>query len=71
MLDAVYKTVPEIYKFCHLTNQTKCESRLISSEEAQNGDPFGPLLFCITIQPSLHMLHSELVVARLYQRYHN
>ena len=67
MLEAVYKTVPEIYKFCHLSDSqpTKLRygSRSISSEEdTQQGDPLGPLLFCITIQPLLLMLRSELVV---------
>ena len=67
MLEAVYKTVPEIYKFSHLSNSqpTKLRygSRSISSEEGtQQGEPLGLLLFCITIQPLLHMLRSELVV---------
>ena len=67
MLEAVYKTVPEIYKFCHLSysHPTKFRfgSRSISSEEGtQLGDPLGPLLFCITKQPLLHMLRSELVL---------
>ena len=56
LLEAVYKTVPEIYKFCHLSysqpTKLKYESRSILSEEGiQQGDPLGPLLFCITIQP--------------------
>ena len=67
MLKVVYKTVPEIYKFCHLSNsqptKLRYRSRSISSEEGtQQGDPLGPLLFCIIIQPLLHMLRSELVV---------
>ena len=68
MLEAAYKTVPKIYKFCHLSysQPTKLRywSRSISSEEGctQQGDPLGSLLFCITIQPLLHMLRSELVV---------
>ena len=66
MLEAVYKTVPEIYKFCHMSysqpTKLRYGSRSISSEEGtQQGDPLGPLLFCITIQPLLHMLRSELV----------
>ena len=67
MLEAVYKTVPEIYKFCHLSysqpTKLRYGSRSISSEEGtQRGDPLGPLLFCSTIQPLLLMLRSELVV---------
>ena len=67
MLEAVNKTVPLIYKFCHLSYSQATKliygSRSIASEEGtQQGDPLGPLLFCITIQPLLHMLRSELVV---------
>ena len=59
---------PEIYKFCHLSYSPSTRLRYglksISSEEGtQQGDPLGPLLFCITIQPLLHMLRSELVVS--------
>ena len=66
MLEAAYKTVREIYKFCHLSHsqptKLKYGSRSISSEEGtQQGDPLSPLLFCIIIQPLLHMLRSELV----------
>ena len=68
MPEAVFNTVPEIYKFCHLSysQSTKFRygSRSISSKEGtQQGDPLGPILFCIAIQPLLHMLRSELVVS--------
>ena len=61
MLKAVYKTVPEIYKFCHLSysqpSKLRYGSRSVSSEEdTQQGDPLGLLLFCITIQPLLDIL---------------
>ena len=67
MLEAVYKTVPKIYNFCHLSysqpTKLRYESKSISSEKGtQQGDPLGLQLFCITTQPLLHMLHSELVV---------
>ena len=67
MLEAVYKTVREIYKFCYLSNSQPTKhrygSRSISSEEGtQQGDPLGPLLFCITMQPLLLMLRRELVI---------
>ena len=67
MLEAVYKTVPEMYKFCDLSYgqpiKLRYGSRSISSEEStQRGNPLGPLLFCITIQLFSHMLRSDLVV---------
>ena len=67
MLETIYKTVPEICKFCHLSysqpTKLRYGSRSILSEEGtQQGDPLGPLLFCITILLLLHMLRSELVV---------
>ena len=48
MLEAVYKTVPEIYKFCYVScsqpTKLRYGSRSISSEEdTQQGDPLGPL----------------------------
>ena len=59
VLEAVYKTVSDINKFCHLSyfqpTKLRYGSRSISSEE-------GTLLFCITIQLLLHMLRSELFV---------
>ena len=50
MLDAVFNTVPEIYKLCHLcySNMSilRYGSRLILSQEGtQQGNPLGPLLF--------------------------
>ena len=76
MLEAVYKTVPEIFKFCHLSyslpTKLRYGSKSISSKEGTHqGDPHGPLLFCITMQPLLLMLRSELVVGYIDRRYHN
>jgi Reverse transcriptase (RNA-dependent DNA polymerase) len=67
MLDAVHKTIPEIYKFCFLSysqsSSLKYGSRSILSQEgSQQGDPLGPLLFCLTIHPILKSLSSELVI---------
>ena len=39
---------------------------MIDSEEgAQQGDPLGPLLFCLTLQPALESLECELVFSFL------
>ena len=70
MLESAAKLTPEIYRFCHLTYSNpsflKFGSRSILSQEgAQQGDPLGPLLFCMTIQPMLSSLSSELVIGYL------
>ena len=67
MLNAVFLHVPEIYKFCHLSygdpSFLKFNSQVISSQEgAQQGDPLGPLLFCLAIHPILTSFTSELVI---------
>jgi hypothetical protein len=67
MLSAIQVHVPEIYAFCHLaykdTSILKFGSQVISSEEGiQQGDPLGPLIFCLTIQPILQKLTSEFIV---------
>jgi len=67
MLNAVITHVPEIFKFCHLAygdaSFLKFNSHLISSQEGvQQGDPLGPLLFCLAIHPILLSFTSELVI---------
>ena len=67
MLDAVYSTIPELYAFCHMSyaipSELKFGNRHISSEEGiQQGDPLGPLTFCLAIQPILRSLNSELII---------
>jgi Reverse transcriptase (RNA-dependent DNA polymerase) len=68
MLDSVYNAVPEIYKFCYLSYAQPSVLRYgcwsISSEEgSQQGDPLGPLLFCLALHPLLQSLRSELAIA--------
>ena len=65
MLEAVAKDIPEIYRFAHASYS--CSSVLkfgahsiISEEGPQQGDPLGPMLFCLTIHPLLMNLKSEL-----------
>ena len=67
MLDTVHSVIPEIYTFCHMAyavpSDLKFGDRHLWSEEGvQQGDPLGPLAFCLTIQPILRSLHSELVI---------
>ena len=64
MLEAVYREVPEIFNFCHLSyveNSTLFfgDYRISSEEGPQQGDPLGPLLFALTIHPILQSLESE------------
>ena len=70
MLNAVALHIPEIFKFCHSAygepTVLKFNSRFISSQEGvQQGDPLGPLLFCLAIHPILTSLSSDLVVGYL------
>ena len=63
MLSAVAERLPQIYRFCHLsysvpTSLVFGEFEIESREGAQQGDPLGPLLFCLTLQPVLNDLHS-------------
>jgi len=60
--------MPSLYRFCWLSyaNTTSLQFRkstVWSVEGAQQGDPLGPLLFCMTIQPLLQSLSSELAAA--------
>ena len=68
MLSAVADNVPEIYRFCHLAYDTssslKFFKHIVSSQEgAQQGDPLGPLLFCLSIHPLLLTCKSQLKIA--------
>lgn len=70
MLSAVRSFIPEIYEFCFLSygspTALKFDTHVISSQEgAQQGDPLGPLLFCLTIHPLLQSLSSQLIIGYL------
>ena len=70
MLEAVGREIPEIFKFCHLSygypSILKFGSHsIISQEGAQQGDPLGPLLFCLALHPMLTSLSSALVIGYL------
>ena len=66
MLRSVASTVAGIYRFCHLAysqpSVIRFDTRTILSQEGPHqGDPLGPLLFCVSIHPDLQRLQSELV----------
>lgn len=70
MLAAFATEVPELYRFCHAAYSGKQllqfgEQCMTSEEGVQQGDPIGPLAFCLTIQPLLRRLSSELRIAYL------
>ena len=63
-----YKHLPDLYRFCWLSygNATALRwgnNTIWSAEGAQQGDPLGPLRFCMTIQTLLQSLSSDLVAA--------
>ena len=67
MLESIKQSVPEIYSFCLLSYSNdsvlKFGSRQILSQEGiQQGDPLGPLLFCLTIYPILRELESPFTI---------
>ena len=70
LLEAVARDIPELYSFAHASYSCRPISRhgssvIRSEEETQQGDPMGPLEFCIALQPILSKMNSELRVAFL------
>ena len=64
ILETVRNVVPVLYPFVYSAYRSPsslfCGSSIIPSQE--QGDPLGPLLFCLTIHPMLQQLRSELKV---------
>ena len=59
--------LPLIYRFCYLAYSNNTFLRfgddiITSQEGAQQGDPLGPLLFCLAVHPLLSSLTCPLVV---------
>jgi len=70
MLRSIYNTLPELYAFCFSSYFQPSflyfgSDIILSQEGPQQGDPFGPLLFCLTIQPLLTSLQSDLTLGYL------
>ena len=58
MLCEVAKKIPELYRYCHLSYSSPSSLKfgewcIESQEGVQQGDPLGPMLFCLTIHPLL------------------
>jgi len=67
MLASVYNNIPELYKFCHLAYDLQSflsfgSHIIMSCEGAQQGDPLGPLLFCLSVNHLLTSLSSDLTL---------
>ena len=65
VLKAVKEVVPELFPFlfsCYSAPSTLFlgDTTLLSAEGIQQGDPLGPLLFCLVIHPLVQQLQSEL-----------
>ena len=70
MLEAVQSLAPDIYPFVHSAYSSPSslfwgDKVLQSAEGVQQGDPLGPLLFCLTIFHPCSQLSSELCVMYL------
>jgi len=70
VLAAVSASIPEIYRCCCLaynhTSILQYGQRTIASEEGvQQGDPLGPLLFCLAVHSLLLSLASDLTLGFL------
>ena len=65
MLQAISDVVTVQYPFVHAvygrpSSLFHGETTILSQEGVQQGDPLGPMLFCLTIHPMLKYLKSEL-----------
>src|SRR6218665_3686207 len=70
MLQAVYDTIPELYAFANQSYSAESILQFGSFEirsqlGPQQGDPLGPLLFCLPLQSVLRTLESEFRVGYL------
>ena len=67
ILEMVAKEIPELYPYCYLAygarSSLKFGETIIWSEEGvQQGDPLGPILFCLAIHPIFLLLSATLRV---------
>jgi hypothetical protein len=70
MLEAVEREVPELYRFAYAAYTVEpilqYGGDIVRSREGpQQGDPLGPLMFCITLHPLLSRLRSEFKIGFL------
>ena len=65
VLQAIADTIHGIYQFCHLAYQQNSvlnfgQHAIYSQEGVQQGDPLGPLQFCLAVHPLLSSMTSSL-----------
>jgi len=70
MLLATLDKIPEVYAYVYSAYSSPSQLffgsyRLSSMEGPQQGDPLGPLLFCLAIQPLLLSLESDITIGYL------
>src|SRR6218665_1772085 len=70
MLSSVDEILPELGAYCHLAYAEATflqfgKFTVLSQEGSQQGDPLGPLLFCLPLQPILTRLLSPLAFGYL------
>ena len=70
MLTSLYAILPELAPFCSLaysepSNLKYGTFNLLSQVGPQQGDPLGPLLFCLPLQPILAEMSSPLTLGYL------
>ena len=70
MLNSAFAILPELAPFCHLAYAEPSSLKygtfsLLSQVGPQQGDPLGPLLFCLPLQPILAAMVSPLTLGYL------
>ena len=70
MLSSINALLPEIAPYCHLSYAESSQLKfgkytILSMVGPQQGDPLGPLLFCLPLQPALLKLSSALAFGYL------
>jgi hypothetical protein len=70
ILEQTHSLLPEMYSYVHSAYSTSSvlffgDKTISSDEGVQQGDPLGPLLFCLSIQPALSACTTDLRVGYL------
>ena len=68
MLEATSDLAPEIFSYVHSSYSSPThlywgDRLILSAEGVQQGDPLGPLLFCLTLHQYCQCFSSELCIS--------